>query len=93
MQFVDDLAQVAEDLRALGVDACHVILYGPHGGIEGLNVGEEFFPLWELNLAENRAALERADFDAIQAGRGPDWSVEPPIHWRTAPQRILTTGR
>jgi|KBSSwiStaDraftv2_1062776.scaffolds.fasta_scaffold869310_2 hypothetical protein len=90
---IDDLAQVAEDLRALGVDACHVILYGPHGGLEGLNVGDEFFPLWELSLPECRAALERADFDAILAARGADWSVEPPIHWRNASQRILTTGR
>jgi hypothetical protein len=87
---LDDLAQVAEDLRALGVDACHVILYGPHGGLEGLNVGDEFFPLWELHLTENREALERADFAAIQAGRGTDWSVEPPIHRRAAALRSLT---
>ena len=84
MMQLDDLAQVAEDLRGLGVDACHEILYGPHGGLEGLNVADDFFPLWELNLPENREALERADFAAIQARRGPDWSVEPPIHWRPA---------
>ena len=79
---LDDLAQVAENLRVLGVYACHEILYGPHGGLEGLNVGDDFFPLWELCLPENRESLERADFAAIQARRGPDWSVEPPIHWR-----------
>ena len=81
---LDDLAQVAEDLRRLGIYACHEILYGPHGGLEGLNVCDEFFPLWELCQPENREALERADFAAIQARRGPDWSVEPPIHWRRA---------
>ena len=40
---VDDLVQVAEDLRRLAVDATYVILYGPHGGVEGLEVGEDFF--------------------------------------------------
>ena len=79
---LDDLAQVAEELRALGVYACHEFVYGPHGGLEGLNVADDFFPLWELSLPENRESLERADFAAIQARRGPDWSVEPPIHRR-----------
>jgi hypothetical protein len=81
---LDDLAQVAENLRVLGVYACHEILYGPHGGLEGLNVVDDFFPLWELSQPENRESLERGDFAAIQARRGPDWSVEPPIHWRHA---------
>ena len=81
---LDDLAQVAEDLRGLGMDVCHEILYGPHGGLEGLNVADDFFPLWELCLPENRDALERADFAAIQARRDPEWSVEPPIHRRRA---------
>jgi hypothetical protein len=79
---LDDLAQAAEDLRCLGVEACHVILYGPHGGLEGLDVGDEFFPLWELQLVENRDAIDRGDFAAIVSRRGPDWSVEPPIHRR-----------
>jgi hypothetical protein len=47
-----------------------------------LDVGDEFFPLWELVLPENRDALERRDFAAIRARRGPDWSVEPPRHSR-----------
>ena len=81
---LDDLAQAAEELRCRGLDVCHEILYGPHGGLEGLNVSDEFFPLWELTMPENRDDLERADFAAIQARRGPDWSVEPPIHWRRA---------
>jgi len=75
---LDDLAQVAEDLRRRGIDACHDFLYGPHGCLEGLDVGEDFFPLWELLLPENQDALEQADFDTIKSRRPPDWSVEPP---------------
>ena len=75
---LDDLAQVAEDLRARGIDACHDFLYGPHGCLEGLDVGEDFFPMWELILPENQEAVERLDFAAIKARREADWSVEPP---------------
>ena len=74
----DDLAQMAEDLRRLGVDASHEIVYGLHGGLEGLSIGEDFFPLWELNLIDNEEAVARFDFAAIRARRGPDWTVEPP---------------
>jgi len=74
----DDLAQIAEDLRKLGVDASHEILYGPHGGLEGLSIGDDFFPLWELMLLDNEEALEKFDFAAIKARRGSDWSVERP---------------
>jgi hypothetical protein len=75
---LDDLAQVAEDLRRRGIDACHDFLYGPHGCLEGLDVGEDFFPLWELLMPENQDALEQMDFAAIKSRRPPDWSVEPP---------------
>ena len=74
----DDLAQIAEDLRKLGVDAAHEILYGPHGGLEGLSIGEDFFPLWELNLIENEEDFTRFDFAAIRSRRGPGWSMERP---------------
>ena len=74
----DDLSKIAEDLRKIGVDASHEIVYGPHGGLEGLDIGEDFFPLWELCLPENEAAVEKLDFAAIKARRGPDWSVERP---------------
>ena len=74
----DDLAQLAEELQKLGIDARHEILYGPHGGLEGLSVDEDFFPLWELNLAENEADLAEFDFAAIRARRGPGWSIERP---------------
>jgi hypothetical protein len=75
---VDNLAEMAEELRRCGVEARHEILYGPHGGREGLDVCDEFFPLWELILPQNQEALARRDFAAIKAGRGPDWSVDPP---------------
>ena len=74
---VDNLAETAEELRRRGVDACHLILYGPHGGREGLEVDGEFFPLWELIRPENQEALERFDFADIKGRRGPDWSVDP----------------
>jgi hypothetical protein len=77
-----DLVELADDLRRKGVDACHEILYGPHGGIEVLEIGEDFFPLWELSLPENLEPLERGDFDAIKSRRGPDWTVEPPWYHR-----------
>jgi hypothetical protein len=89
---LDDLAQVAEDLRGLGIDARHDFVYGPHGGLEGLNVGEDFYPLWELSLPENREAFEAADFAAIYSRRGEDWSVEPPIHRRAA-RSVSTVGQ
>jgi hypothetical protein len=84
MFLTDDLVQAAEDLRKHAVDAAYAILYGPHGGLEGLEVGEDFFPLWELSLPENREALERYDFALVKANRGPDWSLEPPRYARGA---------
>jgi hypothetical protein len=42
-----------------------------------LNVADDFFPLWELNLLENQDAFDRHDFAAIKARRGPNWSIEP----------------
>jgi hypothetical protein len=75
---LDDLAAMAEELRQRGLDACHEILYGPHGGLEVLDIGDDFFPLWELLLPDNQEHLERLDFAAIKARRGSDWSVDPP---------------
>jgi hypothetical protein len=78
MVSLNDLAQFAEDLRRRGLDATHDFLYGPHGCIEGLDVGDDFFPLWELGLPENADALERADFAAIKQRRHYDWTLGPP---------------
>jgi len=73
---LDDLAQVAEDLRQQGVDARHDFIYGPHCCLEGLDVGDDFYPLWELLLPENQVHVERMDFEAIRARRPVGWSVE-----------------
>lgn len=81
---LDDLVQTAEDLRTNNIDATYEIVYGPHGCLEGLEVGEDFFPLWELSIPENQVALEALDFARIKARRGPDWSVEPPKYARGA---------
>jgi len=69
MIHIDDMAEIAEELQRLGVDARHAFLYGPRGCQEGLDVGEDFFPLWEINLPENQDAFEHHDFAAIKAHR------------------------
>jgi len=81
---IDDPVQLAEDLCKLGFDACHEIVFGPRGYQEGLDVGADFFPLWELALPENLSALAALDFGAIKARRGRDWSVAPPAGLRSA---------
>jgi hypothetical protein len=73
-----DLVWLAEILRTRGCEACHEIVAGPHGWQEGLDIGEDFFPLWELNLPENQEALRKFDFQEIKSRRGPNWSVAPP---------------
>jgi hypothetical protein len=79
MMYLDDLAQVAEDLRKAGIDASHEFLYGPHGCQEGLDIGGDFFPLWELNLPENQDAFEKHDFAAVKARRPPHQSAADKI--------------
>jgi hypothetical protein len=79
MIVLDDLAQVAEDLRRQGLDVEHDFLYSTHGCVEGLDVGDDFFPRWELGLAENAEALARADFAAIKSRRSAGWTIEPPV--------------
>jgi hypothetical protein len=75
---LDDLAQTAEDLRSMGIDANYEIVYCARWCLEGLDVGDDFFPLWELSLSENEADLAACNFARIKARRGPDWSVAPP---------------
>ncbi len=79
---LDGLAQAAEDLRSRGIDADHVVLFGSHGGVEGLEVCDDFFPLWELLLPTNRDAVDRLDFAAIKLARGPNWSLD--LHMASA---------
>ena len=76
-----DLVMLAEELRSRGCDACHEIVAGPQGYQEGLDLDEDFFPLWELSLPENQEALARLDFAAIKARRGPNWSVAPSVRY------------
>jgi hypothetical protein len=73
---LDDLGQVAEDLRKRGINCEHDFIYSPRGCIEGLDVDDDFFPLWELRLDGNLEALERCDFSAIKRRRAPGWSAE-----------------
>jgi len=40
-----DLAEVVIHLQRRGVDPIHEFVYGPHGCLEGMDVGEDFFPL------------------------------------------------
>lgn len=75
---VDNLPQFAEELRRAGIDASHEIIYAMGGYQEGLDVGEEFFPLWELIRPENQESLVQLDFAAIKARRGENWSITPP---------------
>ncbi len=66
---LDDLYELAEQLRKRGFDASQEFLYTARGSQEGLTIGEDFFPLSELSLPENQDALERFDFEAIKARR------------------------
>jgi hypothetical protein len=74
----DELAQKAEDLRREGVDARHSFVFGTHMWVEGLEIDDEFFPLWELIIPDNCEAFERRDFGTILARRSDGWSIEPP---------------
>jgi hypothetical protein len=81
---LDNLAQTAEDLRTIGIDATYEIVYGPRGCLEGLDIAGDFFPLWELSLAENQLAVEACDFAQVKARRGPDWSPASPKYSRAS---------
>jgi hypothetical protein len=78
MSTFDNLAQFADDLRKRGFEADYEVLYCGNRFVEGLDVADEFFPLWELTEPENEAALEKLDFEAIKARRPSDWSAAPP---------------
>lgn len=84
MVVLDDLGQVAEDLRKRGIDAVHDFVYGEHGCIEGLGIGDDFFPKWELCLAENADAVAQGNFALILERRGPDWTADGRGHARIA---------
>lgn len=78
MSHFDNLAQLADDLRSRGMEVEYEIVFAEDRFLEGLDVGEEFFPLWELTEPENEAALERGDFAAIKSRRAAGWRLVPP---------------
>jgi len=73
----DNLAQLADEMRNRGFNVDYEIVFAEDRYLEGLDVGEDFFPLWELIAPENQDALERGDFEAILSRRPPDWHVIP----------------
>jgi hypothetical protein len=75
----DNLAQLADELRKLGYDAAYEVVYcASAGAMEGLDIGDDFFPVWELSLPENSEALANLDFESIKARRSPEWGIIPP---------------
>lgn len=76
----ENLAQFADELKAKGVDVDYEIVFAEGRYLEGLDIGEEFFPLWELCDPANDEALSRLDFDAILARRPANYSVAAPVH-------------
>lgn len=77
MSRFDNLARLADELRSRGVEADYEIVFAEDRYLEGLDVGEEFFPLWELSAPENEEALERGDFESIKSRRPPGWRIVP----------------
>ncbi len=75
---VDDLPAFADELRERGFDAMYEVIFTGQRFLEGLDLDDDFFPLWELVLPENEAALERLDFAAIKARRAANWTPHPP---------------
>jgi hypothetical protein len=61
---------------------CTVGSQGLHGAagecIDVLRIGGCLYPLWELSLRENVAALAALDFESIRARRGPGWTIAIP---------------
>jgi hypothetical protein len=74
----ENLPQFAAELRRHGIDAEVKSPGGPKGVQIGLQVGRSFYPLWELNLEENAAALASFDFESITARRKPGWTIAIP---------------
>jgi hypothetical protein len=76
---LDGLAQLAEELRLRGINASHEIMFSAGCYCEGIEIDDEFFPLWELSLPDNQKLVDSFDFAAIKARRAKDWSVAPPL--------------
>lgn len=78
LEQLQDLDEFVAGLRKLGLESCHEYVYSAHGCVEGVDVGDDFFPLWELQLPHNLEALQQLDFAAIKSRRLGDWSLERP---------------
>jgi hypothetical protein len=74
----ENLPQFAAELRRHGIDAEVKSPCGPKGVQIGLQIGRSFYPLWELNLEENAAALASFDFESIRARRTAGWTIAIP---------------
>ena len=69
----ENLADLAEEFQTRGLAVEYEIVFAEGRFLEGLDVGDDFYPLWELEAPENEAALERGDFADIKSRRAPDW--------------------
>jgi hypothetical protein len=49
--------------------------------------GLGFFPVWELNSADNQELLAARDFASIKAKRDVDWEPVEPRLWRKVRSR------
>jgi hypothetical protein len=72
-----DLDAIAEDLRRHGVNARRERVIAQQFAVEGLRIGGDFFPLWEMNLPDNVSAAESWDWNQIKNRRGASWSAHP----------------
>jgi hypothetical protein len=80
----EDVKEFASQLRSARIDAHE---WGE--SIEGKGVvcgivvaGLGFFPVWELNDADNQEFLAARDFASIKARRDADWEPVEPRLWR-----------
>jgi hypothetical protein len=85
----EDVKEFASQLRSAGIVAHE---WGE--SIEGKGVvcgiivaGLGFFPVWELNSADNQELLAARDFASIKAKRDVDWEPVEPRLWRKVRSR------
>jgi hypothetical protein len=83
----EDVKEFASQLRSAGIDAHEwgESMEGGMGVVCGIIVaGLGFFPVWELNSADNQELLAARDFASIKAKRDVDWEpVEPRFRRKT----------
>ena len=81
------LAKFAIQLRHLGMDAETDSKYGPKGIQQGLGVGFDFYPLWELTenhalidtiISSSTPAAAHAVLESIRKKRKTSWTIAIP---------------